>query len=132
VQAIRYYLGGHLRHLTFFLLLLICCVGTVGCGGDDNVNVINVRALSGLQLSPRTFNVGVGQTQQLQMNASYSDGSSENTTAQATSWRSSNPAIASVTQSGLVTGVAPGVAIIESEFNGFTTSATATVTGQAP
>lgn len=117
-----------MRHLKFFLLILLCCVGTVGCGGDDNVNLINVRALSGLQLVPRTFSIRAGQTQQLQMNASYSDGATENVTTQATTWRSSNTSIATVSQAGLVTGVAPGVAIIESEFNGFTTSATATVT----
>lgn len=45
----------------------------------------------------------------------------------AVQWRSLTPTIATVTQSGVVTGVAPGQATIEAEFSGRTGSVTLTV-----
>jgi hypothetical protein len=112
------------------LLLLVCAFGPVGCGEDDDITaVLQGRTLSAFGLTPKTFTVAAGQTQQLRVQAAFSDGSAIDGTSDAVQWRSSNPAVATVNGSGLVTGVAPGSAAIEADFQGFSTGALVTVTG---
>lgn len=58
--------------------------------------------------------VRANETVQATATATLADGSTRNVTprAQHTTWRCSNPAIATISEDGLVTGVAPGVAMI--------------------
>lgn len=115
------------------LLLLICAFGPMGCGGDEDITaVLQGRTLTAFGLTPKTFSVAPGQTQQLRVQATFSDGSSVDGTSQAVQWRSTNPAVATVNSAGLVTGVAPGTAAIEADFQGFSTGALVTVTGASP
>ncbi|MNZ45674.1 gamma-glutamyl-gamma-aminobutyrate hydrolase [compost metagenome] len=79
----------------------------------------------GLTITVPPMTLAAGQTGQLAANGSYSDGSSVDVTA-SVSWVSSDPAVATVDASGLVTGVAPGTATITGTLGG--QSATLSVT----
>jgi outer membrane protein assembly factor BamB len=68
-------------------------------------------ALESLTTSPANVTVGVGKSAQLAATASYTDGSQQDVTTQAT-WSSSDITKVTVSGTGLVTGVATGSAII--------------------
>ena len=61
--------------------------------------------------------LAVGATQQLTATALYTDGNTVDVTAKAT-WASSNPGIATISATGLATGVAPGKASITAFYAG--------------
>jgi hypothetical protein len=69
-----------------------------------------------------TGNLPVGSTRQFTASASYSDNSSQDITAHVT-WAASNPAIASVSQTGLVTGMAVGNTTIKAVLSGISAPA---------
>lgn len=102
-------------------LVLVLC----GCG---------TALVDSIQLSPATPSVAAGQTVQFTAVGSYGHGiASPSTTQNVTSlvtWSSSSPAVASISSSGLATGVAAGTATITANMNGFTgmVSASATMT----
>ncbi len=64
----------------------------------------------------------VGEITQLQANANSRDGFLQDVTAQ-TTWKSSHPAVASVSPTGLVTAVAPGIVEITAAFGNLNASA---------
>ncbi len=70
------------------------------------------RALVALEVSPPSSALSAGQSVQLSASARYDDDSTADVTSQV-SWSSSLPAVASVTESGLVTTLAEGSALIE-------------------
>ncbi len=55
---------------------------------------------------------------QIEARATYADGSIENITGAVTSWTSSNPAIATISAAGVLTGFAPGVVDLSVTFAG--------------
>jgi uncharacterized protein YjdB len=65
----------------------------------------------GVSISPAATGCLVAGTRQLVATATYNDGSTEDVSTTAT-WSSSNTSKATVDSTGLVTGVAAGVAII--------------------
>jgi hypothetical protein len=52
--------------------------------------------------------VAINTERQIEARATYSDGSIKDVTSLVTSWKSSNPAIASISSTGVVSGLAPG------------------------
>jgi hypothetical protein len=72
-----------------------------------NSNPGNNIAVTGVSVSPGSFNIAVGGTQQVTATVAPS-----NATNKTVTWTSSNTAVATVNSSGLVTGVATGVATI--------------------
>ena len=80
-------------------------------------------------VTPSTASLNISATQQLKANATYSDRSTSDVTSTA-SWASSNSAVATVSNTGLVTAVAPGSANITVTDGGQT--ATAAITVNAP
>lgn len=81
-------------------------------------------------VTPSTATVTVGQTTTLQ--ARTLDGNGTELTGRAISWSSDNPGVANVSQSGVVTGVAPGNATITATSEGKTGTAAITVNAPAP
>lgn len=71
-------------------------------------------------------NVNAGGTVQLQATATYNDGSTADVTNQV-SWSSDQPAFATVSGAGLVTGVTAGIAQISALLAGITGAITVTV-----
>jgi len=94
---------------------------TVAASGTAPVSVTTTvanRALTSIIVSPATITViGPGQTQPLTINGQYSDGSQQALTTGVT-FASSNPAVASVDQTGLITSVANGTATITATAQG--------------
>lgn len=93
---------------------------------ETKTNFINVRIpVTGISVSPTSVNLTSGQTQQLTASISPYNATNQNIT-----WSSSNTAVASVNQSGLVTAVGSGSTIITatSQDGGFTGQSTVNVT----
>lgn len=89
--------------------------GFLGVGGAGNPN-------GRLQITPNVAQVSVGQTVDLQTNAALD-------LQNRVQWRSLNTSIATVSNTGRVTGLFPGVATIQARFSFDTTqAATASIT----
>jgi alpha-tubulin suppressor-like RCC1 family protein len=84
-------------------------------------------ALTGLNVSPSSISLPAGQNTQLTAVGSLSDGSVEYLTASST-WSSSNPTVASVSNAGLSFALSPGTATITACYNAFCGSAVLTLT----
>ncbi len=84
----------------------VAMVVTIACSGRSSTSPTpspgTVTSVSVTGSAP-----SVGLTAQLTAMATLSDGATQSVTSQA-AWQSSNPGIATVTNAGLVTGVAPG------------------------
>jgi hypothetical protein len=66
--------------------------------------------------------VQFGSQQQIEARAEYSDGSIKVVTSAVTSWRSSNPAMAPISSTGVVSGLAPGDFDITASYGGLDVS----------
>lgn len=93
---------------------------------STTLNVTAVATLQSIALSPSTFTIAAGSTQQLTATGTYSDGSTQNVTSSAT-WSTSSSANATVSGSGLVTAQANGSATITATVGSLSATATATV-----
>ena len=82
-----------------------------------------------VSVAPATASIDVGATAQLTATARDKKGA---VVAATFAWSSSAPSIATVSASGLVTGIAPGAATISAVAGGRTGSATVTVNGAPP
>ncbi|MEW5916751.1 MAG: Ig-like domain-containing protein [Gemmatimonadota bacterium] len=101
-------------------LALLSCGG----GGGDGTGVPAVVAVASVEVSPSTVSVEPGGSTQLSAIPKSSTGAQLSRTV---TWSSDAPAIASVTQTGLVSGVADGTATITATAEGRSGSATVTV-----
>src|SRR5438093_1501743 len=100
-----------------------------GQTGTSSITVTNVPVAS-VAVTPGSATIQVGQTQQLA--ATLKDASGNTLSGRAVSWTSSNPSVASVSGSGLVTGLAAGSAVITAMSEGKTGTATLTVVAPPP
>jgi hypothetical protein len=103
-----------------------------GPGGQASAStVLTVTAtLSSITVAPASASIAVNASQQLTVTGTFSDGSTQDLTTTA-SFSSAQPTIASVTQGGLVSGVAVGGPVLVTAqvlSNGQTLSATSSVT----
>lgn len=96
------------RHALCSLLLVSLAFLLVGCAGDN-------RSFNSLQIAPGTASLAAGSTVQFTATAIYNQGVQvgfpKNVTGQV-SWVSSNPAVATVSPSGVATAVASGATTI--------------------
>lgn len=99
--------------------LVVSMVALVGC--DSGTNPDDPPVIQGPSLSSVTLTGGsaltVGQQIQLTASANFSDGTVQNVTSGAT-YRSSDNAVATVTSSGLVTGVSAGTVSLTATYQG--------------
>jgi hypothetical protein len=95
----------------------------------DMYTPISPPMLTGLSVAPPTFTMpAAGATQQLTVTGTYSGGLTQNVTLNTgLTYTSSNPAVATVSTTGLVETVANGTATITASYGGFSPSASATV-----
>ena len=101
-----------------FLVIL-----TLACGSSSEP----LPPVATVQLSPTDDTVNVGQTTQL--SATLKDASGEILSGRTVTWSSDSPAVASVSQTGLVTGLTDGTAIITATSENVTGSASIEVFG---
>lgn len=86
--------------------------GPGGTGGPPTATVTSVTIGGSVSLS-------AGTTSQLTATANKSDGTTENVTSRAT-WQSTNPAVATVSGTGLVSALTTGTADVTAAFSGQT------------
>lgn len=87
-------------------------VSGVASAARSSIVTVTPPALRALAVTPPTSAVVTGNTRQLAVLGTFSDGSTSPVLAATVTWRSSAPSIVSVSASGLVTGLAPGLATI--------------------
>lgn len=92
--------------------------------GSASVNVTPTVALDRLVVTAEQKTLRVGDTTTVTLTAHYSDGSQQQVTP---TWSSRNTAVATVTASGKVTGLAEGTAVIRGSYEGRNPSVTITV-----
>lgn len=103
-------------------LALAALLGAVAaCNGNGS----NAR-LTSIAVSPAESTITLGTTQPLTVTGTYSNGSTKDVTAQA-AFFSKSPAVATVAQGGLATGVAAGAATVQATVDSLTATATVTV-----
>ena len=101
---------------------------TAASGNITAATTLNVSApvLSSITLAPAGPTVPLGSSLQLTLTGTYSDGSTQDVTQQAT-WNIDTPTIASITSGGVVSGLQVGTTGVEASINGVQTSDTVTV-----
>lgn len=106
---------------------VLCCMGSCGGGGDDGpVTPSAPTPVATVIVSPPTATVEVGSS--VQLTATARDAQGKTLTGPSIVWASANPAIVSVSGSGLVTGVSAGGPIpVRATAEGKTGSADLTV-----
>ena len=96
-----------------FRKALACSLLVLGCGGDGPTEpTITVATLT---MNPSTVTLGVGQTVQLAATAKDASGTPVTTSI---AWTSSDPAVASVNGSGMVSGLSVGNTTVSAEAEG--------------
>src|SRR5205809_2966603 len=88
------------------------------------------RSVASVAVTPASATIQVGQTQQLA--ATLKDASGNTLSGRGVSWSSSNSSVATVSSSGLVTGLAAGSAVITATSEGKSGTATLTVVAPPP
>jgi len=106
------------------------CVGTATSGSVSGSATLTVTpaTLTGITITPPNPSVNSGGVVQLKATGSFSDGSSQDMTA-SLSYSSSKPAVATVTTSGVLEGLAPGNATVTASLGSVASSIPVTVTG---
>ena len=87
---------------------------------------VTAAALESISVTPADPTIAVGMSQQFTATGNYSNGSTQNLTGSAT-WSSSAPSIASVSPTGMGTGVSAGTATITATYGSVAGSTSATV-----
>ncbi len=88
---------------------------------------VTAAVLTSLSVTPNAPSVAAGNAQQFTATGTYSNGTTQNVTSTST-WTSSANSVATITNGGLATGVAPGTATITATSGAISGSATITVT----
>jgi hypothetical protein len=111
--------------LPMFFGLMV--VALSGCGGgSDSSDTPPSGGVEALVILPKNATLPIGVNIQYRALAGSTDGNAKNVTAEA-QWASSNPQVASVNESGIVTTVGEGSAVISASYGGKTANAEVTV-----
>ena len=105
-----------LRQVAFLLCILSFAMGCDVFYGPDRV-----------EISPEDPSITVGATQQFRLRAFYTNPYSNEDKTGVSDWSSSNPSVATVSNVGLATAVAPGVTVIEGKYKDHSDDTTLTV-----
>lgn len=93
-----------------------------GCNGGAVQQPPPSKTLQTINVTPQNVSIPVGSTQQFKATGNYSDGSTQDLTASA-AWSSSSANVATISSTGLATGVGAGsttIAAASSQVNGST------------
>ena len=116
--------------MDWFALSLMVITGVSGCGGDDGGGDVGPTPVTSVTVTAPQTSLAVGQTMLLTATARGSG----NTVIEGKSfeWSTSDGAVASVSPSGVVTGLAAGSAEITATADGIPGSIAITVTATPP
>ncbi|MDX7922551.1 Ig-like domain-containing protein, partial [Aeromonas media] len=90
-----------------------------GVTGNAVQVTVTDAILTAIEITPPSVSVGKGQTQQLTATATYSDNTTANVTS-SVAWLSDDAATATITATGLLTGVEQGSAEVTASLDGVT------------
>lgn len=107
------------------LLVATIVLSAVSCGGGGEPTIPPLPPVSAVEITPNSASLTVGQTSQLSV--SLKDPSGTILSGRSLAWSSANAAVASVSTTGLVTGLASGTTTISVTSEGRTGSASVTV-----
>ncbi len=122
----RWQTGSLVLSVTMSALLL-------GCGGSPAPTAPSSptpptapATLTGVTLTPATMAIRVGESLEVTARAQFSDGSSQEVTAQAT-WQSSNPTVLGIIAPGKALAMASGTADLRAAYQGMNSQVTVAV-----
>jgi uncharacterized protein YjdB len=104
---------------------------TATSGSKSATTILTVVKLDSIQITPNDPSVAVGKNLQLTAKGTYSSGEPKDISSSVT-WKSLEPNVASISSSGLVTGVSQAQATIEAQLNKITGSTVVVVTAPVP
>jgi hypothetical protein len=118
----------------YLFIAIALAAGFVACGGDDGPSPPTVPTLFGpptrIEIAGSTALTTVGQQSQLTANATFANGETRNVSSQA-QWQVSNPAVATISNTGLLRALALGETQVTATFRNIT-SGPATVSIKTP
>jgi trimeric autotransporter adhesin len=98
--------------------LLMALGAATGCMGTSDVSDDGV-GVTGVSIGPDKTTLTTGTTFQFLATVKYADGTSKDVTHDSeTVWNTSNPAIATVSDSGMVSAIAEGLVDISADYKG--------------
>jgi uncharacterized protein YjdB len=107
-----------------FQLPIAAAVISLSCGGDEATSP-ETALIATIEISPPAARILPGGTVQLE--AVLKDAAGNNVADRSASWSSGNPAVAAVSEAGLVTGMAEGEAVVTATSEGKRAAAAITV-----
>src|SRR5260370_26382982 len=110
-------------------LMFLCCF-LFGCGGKNNVIPPPPPTLQSISVGPQGSSVAAGLTQQFNATETFSDGTTK--PAASATWTTSDPTLATVSSTGLVTTLKKGNVTISAAVGSFTCSVSFTVGPPVP
>ena len=111
------------------LALPIALISVTGCGSSITTTT-TTKSLNSISITPPNPSIAVNATEQFTATGNYSDGSTANLSTSVT-WTSSNQAFATMSGTGIATGLAAGSSTITASVSGVTGSTSLTVTAAA-
>lgn len=108
------------------LVLMLVCATMLGCNGGST-SVAKTPTLQSIAVTPAPATIPQGSTQQFTTTATYSDGTTKDISA-TTAWASSDTAVATISSTGLATGVSTRKTTISAGSSGVSGSTNASVT----
>jgi len=103
-------------------------IATAAQSGVSGTFLVTVTALSRINVTAPNASVASGATEQLTATGVYSDNSTQVLTSQVT-WQSSDPTIAAVSESGMLTGLKAGNVTVTATLNSLSGTADVAVSG---
>jgi len=110
------------------ILPLLSILGLASCFGSTVSNLF----VTDVDVTPGNPSIVIAGTQAFILNVTFVDGTTDHENPNATTWTSSNTAVATINRMGIATGVAPGTTTIGGSFQGNVAHTVLTVTNLQP
>lgn len=111
----------HMTHLFSRCLLIVTLAAgyaTAACGSSSTVDTANGKTISDLDIGS-DLTLDKGKTQQVTATVQYADGTTANVTAASDLiWNIGNTGVATISKTGMVTGVSVGATTIQATYQG--------------
>ena len=104
----------------FTAVLFTTLAACAGCGDSSDL-VDDGKAVSEVEIGPDIQSLTKGSTMQFRLSVAYADGTTKDVTEdEDTVWNTSDPEVATVLETGMVTAVEVGVVTISGDYKGET------------